>query len=112
MFAPASSFVGRGADLAALARLVGRERLVTVVGPGGCGKTRLTLEALRVATGPVHGFVELAAAGPTTDLARAALHACAVPEDPARMDAEQLRAHLAEREGLLVLDNCEHLRRE
>ncbi len=112
MLASASSFVGRGADLAALARLVGRERVVTVVGPGGCGKTRLTLEALRAATGPVHGFVELAAAGPATGLARVALSACAVPEDPTRAAAEQLRAHLAEREGLLVLDNCEHLRRE
>jgi ABC-type taurine transport system ATPase subunit len=59
--APASSFVGRAGEFGDLAALLARERLVTVVGPGGCGKTRLAIEAL---TGrPLHGFVELAAAG-------------------------------------------------
>ena len=121
--APASSFVGRITELAELAALVGRERLVTVVGPGGCGKTRLTIEAVRLrvprpqqghiaATQPeegapaatLHGFVELAAAGPATDLARAVLNACGLPEDVDPVT--ELGA------GLLVLDNCEHLRRE
>ncbi len=106
--APASSFVGRAGELAALATLSERERLVTVVGPGGCGKTRLTIEAVRGR--PLHGFVELAAAGPATDLARAVLNACALPEEPGRAAADQLYDQLAD--GLLVLDNCEHLRRE
>jgi predicted ATPase len=44
--APASSFVGRAGELGDLAALLARERLVTVVGPGGCGKTRLAIEAL------------------------------------------------------------------
>src|SRR6478735_2574486 len=95
---PASSFVGRAAELGALTTLVARERLVTVVGPGGCGKTRLTIEA--VAGQPLHGFVELAAAGPATDLARAVANACGLREDV------DLVAELGE--GLLVLDNCEH----
>jgi predicted ATPase/DNA-binding CsgD family transcriptional regulator len=110
--AVASSFVGRTGELAALARLVGRERLVTVVGPGGCGKTRLTIEAFRAATGTVHGFVELAAAGPATDLARAVLEGCTATQEPGRSATDQLYERLGDREGLLVLDNCEHLRRE
>jgi predicted ATPase/DNA-binding CsgD family transcriptional regulator len=131
--APASSFVGRAGELADLAALLARERLVTVVGPGGCGKTRLTIEAVRgrprglqrgdtAATqseechpaaipgaARLHGFVELAAAGPATDLARAALNACGLPEEPGRAPLDQL-VELGD--GLLVLDNCEHLRRE
>jgi predicted ATPase/DNA-binding CsgD family transcriptional regulator len=126
--APASSFVGRAAELGDLTALLARERLVTVVGPGGCGKTRLTIEAVRgrpsalqrghpAATrsqecapaailegAPLHGFVELAAASPATDLARAALNACGFREDV------DLFTELGD--GLLVLDNCEHLRRE
>lgn len=100
--ATASSFVGRAVELAELTALVARERLVTVVGPGGCGKTRLAIEA--VAGPQLHGFVELAAAGPATDLAGAVRNACGLPEnvDP----LPELGA------GLLVLDNCEHLRRE
>ena len=99
--------MGRAVELSALTALVARERLVTVVGPGGCGKTRLAIEAL--AGRPLHGFVELAAAGPATDLARIALNACALPEEPGRLPLDQL-VELGD--GLLVLDNCEHLRRE
>jgi predicted ATPase len=94
-------------ELSALTALVARERLVTVVGPGGCGKTRLTIEA--VAGQPLHGFVELAAAAPATDLARAVSTACGLPEEPGRAPLDLL-AEVGD--GLLVLDNCEHLRRE
>jgi hypothetical protein len=48
-------------ELAALEGLVGRERLVTLVGPGGCGKTRLAMDF--AGRGRVRGFVELAALG-------------------------------------------------
>jgi len=99
--------VGRAVELSALTALVARERLVTVVGPGGCGKTRLTIEA--VAGQPLHGFVELAAAAPATDLARAVSTACGLPEEPGRAPLDLL-AEVGD--GLLVLDNCEHLRRE
>jgi predicted ATPase len=87
--------------------LLARERLVTVVGPGGCGKTRLAIEVL--SGRPLHGFVELAAAAGATDLARAALNACGLPEEPGRAPLDQL-VELGD--GLLVLDNCVHLRRE
>jgi len=56
--AVASSFVGGGGELKAVTRLVTQERLVSVVGPGGCGKTRLVTEAVRSGSFEVHGFVD------------------------------------------------------
>jgi predicted ATPase/DNA-binding CsgD family transcriptional regulator len=105
--AAASSFVGRVGELAALEGLVGRERLVTLVGPGGCGKTRLAMEF--AGRGRVRGFVELAALGPRSDLASAVLIACGMREEPGRSSVELLRDRLGREGGLLVLDNCEHL---
>lgn len=105
--AAASSFVGRVDELAALESLVGRERLVTLVGPGGCGKTRLAMEL--AGRSGVRGFVELAALGPRSDLASAVLTACGLREEPGRSPVELLRDRLARDGGLLVLDNCEHL---
>jgi predicted ATPase len=107
-----SSFVRRTSEITELQGLIGRERLVTVVGPGGCGKTRLTLEAVRDAVVSVHGFVELAPADPQTDLARAVLTGCGGLAEPGRAAEEQLHTRLGAAAGLLVLDNCEHLRRQ
>jgi predicted ATPase/DNA-binding CsgD family transcriptional regulator len=106
----ASSFVGRTVELAALAEVLGRQRLVTVVGPGGCGKTRLAAEFAAAWSAPVDGFVELAPLGPHADVSSAVLGACGLREDPARTTTEVLRDQLGRVEGLLVLDNCEHLR--
>ena len=106
----ASSFFGRTAELAALAAVVARQRLVTVVGPGGCGKTRLAAEFAAGWDAPVHGFVELAPLGPHADVSSAVLGACGLREDPARTATEVLRDRLGRAEGLLVVDNCEHLR--
>lgn len=108
--AAASSFVGRVGELAALEDLVGRARLVTLVGPGGCGKTRLAIEFAGRVRLPVRGFVELAALGPGADLWSAVLTACGLREEPGRGAAELLRDWLGREGGLLVLDNCEHLR--
>ena len=66
----ASSFVGRSAELAALADLTAQERLVTPARADGCGKTRLTMEFARSV--PPHGFVEPGVIGPRSDLAGAA----------------------------------------
>ena len=63
---PVSSFVGRTADLDRLERLVGEHRLVTVIGPGGAGKTRLAIEAARRVAGRFPDgvwFVDLAPVG-------------------------------------------------
>ncbi|GAA1358381.1 BTAD domain-containing putative transcriptional regulator [Arthrobacter rhombi] len=113
--------LGRQQDLAALAELLRTGRLVTILGPGGLGKTRLAQEAARAATGhtPAVVFVELAGVGVGEDLAlalattlgiREVSTLTSVEELPVRLDIrERILGVLAERETLLVMDNCEHL---
>ncbi|MFF2556753.1 BTAD domain-containing putative transcriptional regulator [Nocardia sp. NPDC058058] len=102
------SFVGRDGELAAVARLLGESRLVTIVGPGGAGKTRLSLEAMsRYQGGPVF-FVPLAEIGTPDQLADAvagALEPDGAPADKTARLAELLDVGAA----VLVLDNCEHV---
>ncbi|MCK2213488.1 AAA family ATPase [Actinomadura sp. ATCC 31491] len=101
--APVTSFVGRAADVARLRALLSRRddggaRLVTLVGPGGAGKTRLALEAAAGLDVPGGVWlVELAAA----DGVRAALESVLRTSDPV--------AALRAAEPLVVLDNCEHV---
>ncbi len=103
----ASRFVGRDDELADLARMVGAHRLVTVLGPGGSGKTRLAVELAREQD--VLGLVELAAVRPPAPLAPAVLDACGLRDEPGTDPADRLRAGLAASAGLLVIDNCEHV---
>lgn len=109
---PLSSFVGRAHEIAALRALVGGHRLVTLVGPGGVGKTRLSIE---VAGGVAHGypdgvaFVELAPLADGRLVVQALANALEVQEDPARPLLQVLRQAIGQRRMLLVLDNCEHL---
>ncbi|WP_224392345.1 BTAD domain-containing putative transcriptional regulator [Pseudonocardia sp. ICBG1293] len=110
---PLTSFVGRETDLARVRALLGTARLVTVVGPGGAGKTRLSQEAVRDAGAGV-AVAELAALTGGDQVAPAVLHAVGGPElavgERGGPDARtRLRTALAGRELLLVLDNCEHL---
>jgi predicted ATPase len=107
---PLTSFVGRIDELAAVAAAITRHRLVTLVGPGGCGKSRLAVEAARAGAAPLIGFVELAPMGPETSLPLAVLAGCGLRDDPARAAPERLAESLRDRAGLLVLDNCEHVR--
>jgi predicted ATPase/DNA-binding CsgD family transcriptional regulator len=110
--AVASSFVGRARELEAVARLVGQRRLVSVVGPGGSGKTRLVSEAVRGDSFELHGFVELAAIRPGTGLALVVLAGCGFREEPGRSPGDRLRDRLGRAGGVLVLDNCEQIRDE
>jgi len=110
--AVASSFVGRGGELKAVARLVAQERLVSVVGPGGCGKTRLVTEAVRSGSFEVHGFVEFAAVRPGRELAPVVLARCGFRDEPGRSPLDRLRDRLGRTGGVLVLDNCEQIRDE
>jgi predicted ATPase/DNA-binding CsgD family transcriptional regulator len=108
---PDSSLVGRADDLRALAELLDRHRVVTVIGAGGCGKTRLAIELAHETLGRFpHGatWVDLApVAGPeaVTDAVAAAvgLHTSA------EITADRIIGHLADRSMLLLVDNCEHV---
>jgi predicted ATPase len=107
-----TSFVGRDAELAQLAGLLTSNRLVTVVGPGGAGKTRLVLEAAKV-LGRVW-FVSLAAVSDPDHLADAVLGALnasdgRVYEGGAGAPLDRVVDLLDVGEAVLLLDNCEHL---
>ena len=107
-----TSFVGRQAELAEIAHLLGTAPLLTLVGVGGIGKTRL---ALRVAGDAhrryAHGawLVELAPLGDPSEVAAEVARALRVRERPGWSPLETLAAVLRTRQLLLVLDNCEHV---
>jgi predicted ATPase/DNA-binding SARP family transcriptional activator len=104
--APLTPLVGRTEELDALTVLLGELRLVTLVGPGGVGKTRLALEAGAARADALeHGgcLVELAPVGDPADVRTAIADALDVP------DPDRLVELLGDRELLLVLDNCEHV---
>ncbi len=110
-----TSFVGREADLQRAADLLARHRLVTLVGTGGAGKTRLALELAARAAG-TSWLVELASLGDGESLAPAVLGALGLREATlpdrraAAADAEsRLLDALGASDALLVLDNCEHI---
>lgn len=111
-----TGFVGREAEMAELRRLVAapNKRLVTILGPGGAGKTRLALE-LAASCEPafLNGvwFVSLAAVDPNQPdgLAAAIADALHHPLVGSRSPRQQLIDLLRQRELLLVLDNLEHL---
>ncbi|MEU5196752.1 LuxR C-terminal-related transcriptional regulator [Streptomyces scabiei] len=111
--APLTAFVGRARERAELAEAVKTRRQVTAVGPGGVGKTRLALAVAADAAGYFADGVWFVDLAPVTDPARvgaAIAAAVGVGEQPGRgVDASVLTA-LADRQALLVLDNCEQIR--
>jgi predicted ATPase/DNA-binding SARP family transcriptional activator/tetratricopeptide (TPR) repeat protein len=104
---------GREHDLDRVAELLGTERLVTLVGPGGCGKTRTAIElAQRVGRERGCGtrFVDLAPIRAGELVERTTARALGVTFDPhARSVHEQIVRHVDGAPVLVVLDNCEHL---
>jgi predicted ATPase/DNA-binding SARP family transcriptional activator len=108
---PMTSFVGRGREVRDVVELVGRSRLVTLIGPGGSGKTRLAIAALdtvRNVDGDVY-FVELAAISDDELVAEAAATAIGIRVPSRRTAAEVVAEQLASQRALLVLDTCEHV---
>jgi predicted ATPase/DNA-binding SARP family transcriptional activator len=107
-----SSFIGREREVAEVKRLLGDNRLLTLSGAGGCGKTRL---ALAVAFEVVPDFedgawwVGLASLSDPDVVPQVVASALVVREAPGRTPTEALVAHLTLKRSLLVLDNCEHL---
>jgi predicted ATPase len=119
-----TSFVGRDADIARIAAVLGDARLATLTGPGGSGKTRLANEAAATLVGAMPDGVWLAELGPVVDpvdlpqavlslfgarelglLARRGARGTPGPAAP----QERIVDAIGDKQLLLVMDNCEHL---
>jgi non-specific serine/threonine protein kinase len=115
--APLTSFVGREAERAALARLLtaappAGARLLTLTGPGGCGKTRLALAVsadLAASFADGVAWVDLAALTDPGLVPQAVAAALGLREEAGGSLIDVLRVTLQARRLLLALDNCEHL---
>ncbi|MFE1956472.1 ATP-binding protein [Streptomyces sp. NPDC059479] len=105
-------FVGRDEELSGLARRLGESRLVTVVGVGGVGKTRLALRAAEALKKRYCDGVWLAETGALRDpelLAHSLVEALGLTDQSGRPPRRVLAEHLATRRLLLVLDGFEQL---
>lgn len=111
----ARALIGREEQLDSLTELIGGVRLLTLVGPGGAGKTSLALAAaVHVADAFPDGTfgVRLASVGAADQIAFAVAEALGVPLDGAAVDRdvrERILAYLGRRRLLLLMDNCEHV---
>ena len=107
-----TSFIGREAQLAQVVALLRDQRLVTITGAGGVGKTRLALQAAREAAARFPHGAWLAELAPLADpnlLPNLLVQAMNMTVPPGQDPAQVLEANLRSRRLLLVLDNCEHL---
>lgn len=104
--------IGREELVNQVTRILGSSRLVTLVGPGGIGKTRIALEVARsIAASAADGawIADLSEAASSDDVVRTVMDMLGVAEVAGRPPAETLVSALADRQILLVLDNCEHV---
>ncbi|MEO6121165.1 MAG: BTAD domain-containing putative transcriptional regulator, partial [Acidimicrobiales bacterium] len=104
---PSTSFVGRGRELADINDLLRAARLVTLVGTGGVGKTRLALEVAAEVDQPV--LVELGAVTGPRAVPQEVMAALGLREQPGLDPTASLVGHLGDRVVLVVLDKCEHV---
>lgn len=108
----ATSFVGREVELEEVKGYLSKARLVTLLGMGGLGKTRLCLQA---AAELIHQFpdgawfLDLAPLRADELVVAAAAQVLGVREEPDRPLLRTLCAHLREKRALIIVDNCEHL---
>ncbi|GAB2864743.1 BTAD domain-containing putative transcriptional regulator [Actinoallomurus bryophytorum] len=118
-----TSFIGREEEIDRVAKLLEENRLVTLTGPGGAGKTRLAVESAERLTERMPGgvwLVELAPVGDPAEVPQALMSALGLREralvgnmrgttPPTTDPVGRLVAALAGERLLIVLDNCEHL---
>ena len=109
---PLTTFVGREQEIAELKEALGQARLVTLTGPGGTGKTRLSIETARALLPEFEGGAFFMPLAPITDpslVLPAIAETLGLPEAAGRTTLDQLAEHLGNREVLLVLDNLEQV---
>ena len=107
-----TSFVGRTAQIAELSRIVTENRLVTLTGAGGSGKTRLAVQVAGQIAAQFRDGAQYVDLAPITepDLVPATTaRTLGLPDVPGRSATDTLLRFIADRQMLLVLDNCEHL---
>ena len=107
-----TSFVGRERALTEVEKLLGNVRLLTLVGVGGLGKSRLSLQAAADAVDDFPDGVWLVELAPLTDerlVPQAVASVLGVKEEAGRPVVEALLKAVKDRRLLLILDNCEHL---
>ncbi len=112
LLVPLSSLVGRGRELDGIGEALRRTRLVTLTGPGGVGKTSLALEVARRQLARRRDgvwFVDLAASAGAPDVAGETARVMNVGTPAGATATDALRRYLADRDVLLILDNCEHV---
>ena len=107
-----TTFIGREKEIAEIKELLANTRLLTLTGPGGTGKTRLSLQ---VAAGMLDNlpdgvwFVELAPLSDPALVPQAVASVWNLREQPGRSLVDTLIDYLRAKSLLLILDNCEHL---
>jgi predicted ATPase/class 3 adenylate cyclase/DNA-binding CsgD family transcriptional regulator len=107
-----TSFVGRQAEIESLRAALAANRLVTLTGAGGAGKTRLAVQVAADLAGQFGDgicYVDLAPITHPAVVPVAAARALGLPDRPGQSTIDTLQQHLCDRHMLFVLDNCEHL---
>lgn len=107
-----TSLVGRAGDVAQIGRLVARNRLVSITGVAGCGKTRLAVEVAHSLTSDFPDgvcFVDLATIDDSTQVPELVASTLRLAPTVVGTARDTTVEYLKRRQVLLVLDNCEHV---
>ena len=107
-----TSFVGRHVELTQLRELLAQNRVVTLTGAGGVGKTRLAIQVAAQLTGEFGDGVWYVDLAPITDpelVPVTVARALGLPDQPGRSTMDSLLRFVRDRQMLVLLDNCEHL---
>jgi class 3 adenylate cyclase len=107
-----TSFVGREKEMEEIKRLLESASLLTLIGSGGCGKTRLTIQVgfdLLFSYPDGVYIVELAALTDAVLVPQAVASALGMREEPGRPITQTLIEYLQDKRALIILDNCEHM---
>jgi len=108
----ATKFIGRKKEIAGIRELLKTSRIVSLIGPGGCGKTRLACEAVKSMGDEFKDgiwFVDLAPVETDDLIVKVILNTLQIPETPNTDLLETLTGRIENSELLIILDNCEHL---